>query len=365
MAIAKINRVTGTLLFTAASVLLASVVSSANSSVHAASSAFVPLTPARVLDTRSSTIVGSSDGSAAARELTVLGQGGVPTSGVGAVAMNITVTNTGNPNTGGSYLTVYPCGTRPNSSNINFSANQTIANAVIAPVSSDGKVCFYAYGTAHIIADVSGYFSGDSALPPSSDESTSDLLADLLGSIGGGYGSLIGDSVSLTVGSAWFSETSSRSVYGYAGSDYVSMSIGSALFDTAGSRSIYGSIGRESISLTLGSALFSETSSRRLSGFIGNEWVSLSVGSALFDIESSRSVSGYIGNDYVSLRIGSALFNVESSRSVSGYIGNDYVSLRIGSALFDVESSRSLTGTDWSAYGAVIIASLMANGVLY
>jgi hypothetical protein len=29
---------------------------------------------------------------------------------------------------------------------------------VIAPVSASGEVCFYVYGTAHLIADVSGYF---------------------------------------------------------------------------------------------------------------------------------------------------------------------------------------------------------------
>ena len=31
-------------------------------------------------------------------------------------------------------------------------------NAVIAPVSATGTVCFYVYGTAHLLADVSGYF---------------------------------------------------------------------------------------------------------------------------------------------------------------------------------------------------------------
>jgi len=34
----------------------------------------------------------------------------------------------------------------------------TIANSVVAPVSADGKVCFYVYGKTHLLADVSGHF---------------------------------------------------------------------------------------------------------------------------------------------------------------------------------------------------------------
>ena len=89
-----------------------------------------------------------------------LGQGGVPTSGVGAVALNVTVTQTEDPTIGGGYVTVYPCGSRPDASNLNFVGGQTIPNSVIAPVSTNGEVCFYVYGTAHLLADVSGYFAG-------------------------------------------------------------------------------------------------------------------------------------------------------------------------------------------------------------
>jgi len=35
-----------------------------------------------------------------------------------------------------------------------------VANGVIVPVSSDGRVCFYVYGTAHLIADINSYFPG-------------------------------------------------------------------------------------------------------------------------------------------------------------------------------------------------------------
>ncbi len=52
---------------------------------------------------------------------------------------------------------------------MNFTTGQTIPNSVIAPVSASGTVCFYVYGTAHLLADVSGYFpagSGWNSLTP-------------------------------------------------------------------------------------------------------------------------------------------------------------------------------------------------------
>ena len=52
---------------------------------------------------------------------------------------------------------MYPCGARPDDSNVNFVTGQTVPDLVIAAVSSAGKICFYVYGTAHLLADVSGY----------------------------------------------------------------------------------------------------------------------------------------------------------------------------------------------------------------
>jgi hypothetical protein len=118
--------------------------------------------PVRLLDTRGSgNKVGKTDGTGTPYELTVAGVSGVPSTGVAAVAMNVTVVDSEATDVGG-FVTVYPCGTRPNSSNLNFVNGQTVPNAVIASVSNTGKVCFYVYGEAHILADVSGYF--DSSL---------------------------------------------------------------------------------------------------------------------------------------------------------------------------------------------------------
>ena len=137
---------------------------------------FVPLTPARVLDTRGGARVGNAAGTGAPYVLKVLGQGGVPSSGVGAVALNVTVTLTESPTIGGGYVTVYPCGTRPDASNLNFVGGQTIPNSVIAPVSAAGEVCFYVYGTAHLIADVSGYFPTGSGSPPPAILGANDIV---------------------------------------------------------------------------------------------------------------------------------------------------------------------------------------------
>ena len=117
------------------------------------------ITPARFLDTRLSGIkVGAIDGTGTEYDLTIVGANGVPSAGVAAVAMNITVVD-GEATTDGGYVTVYPCGTRPNSSNLNFINGQTVSNAVIASVSTSGKVCFYVYGKAHLLVDIAGYFS--------------------------------------------------------------------------------------------------------------------------------------------------------------------------------------------------------------
>jgi len=117
------------------------------------------IAPARFLDTRSLGIkVGAIDGTGTEYDLTIAGTNGVPSSGVAAVAMNVTVVN-GEATTAGGYVTVYPCGTRPNSSNLNFINGQTVSNAVVAPLSATGHVCFYVYGKAHLLTDISGYFT--------------------------------------------------------------------------------------------------------------------------------------------------------------------------------------------------------------
>jgi hypothetical protein len=90
---------------------------------------------------------------------------GLPDSNIGAVALNVTAVG-GNDDNGYGFLTVYPCDSIstpvPNSSNLNFSGGQTIPNAVIAPVSANGYVCFSVTGNTDLLVDAAGYFPADS-----------------------------------------------------------------------------------------------------------------------------------------------------------------------------------------------------------
>jgi hypothetical protein len=116
-----------------------------------------PLSPTRILDTRHA--VGAAGPIAGGQWVSLVvegGNSGVPAYGVAAVILNVTVTGA----TATGYLTVYPDGfTRPDTSNLNFTAGQTVPNLVLAPVSATGIVNFYVScaGVVHIVADVSGY----------------------------------------------------------------------------------------------------------------------------------------------------------------------------------------------------------------
>lgn len=134
--------------------------------VHAATTVggtYHPLTPSRILDTRNGT-GGYSAPVAGSHwiDVEVLGQGGVPASGVEAVVVNVTVTNT----TAASFLTVFPTGaTPPNASNLNWVAGQTVPNLVTVGLGG-GKISAYnGYGSVDVIMDVQGYYSDDLSSP--------------------------------------------------------------------------------------------------------------------------------------------------------------------------------------------------------
>ena len=55
------------------------------------------------------------------------------------------------------YATVYPCASgRPETSNINYRAGQTIANTVIVEPDADGMVCVFTNKPAEVIFDLLG-----------------------------------------------------------------------------------------------------------------------------------------------------------------------------------------------------------------
>ena len=95
-------------------------------------------------------------GGANVLEVKVTEIAGVPATGVGAVSLNVAVTN---PAAAG-FITVFPCGPRNLVASVNYIAGQTVANAVIAPVSPSGTVCFYSSRRADLVVDVNGWFAG-------------------------------------------------------------------------------------------------------------------------------------------------------------------------------------------------------------
>ena len=112
---------------------------------------FVPVTPARLLDTRS----GSPLAPHGTVQIQADGRGGVPSTGVSAAALTVTATEPSAP----GYITVF-AGARPDTSNVGFAARATVPNFAVAPLAATGGIRFYngSTGTTHLLADVTGYF---------------------------------------------------------------------------------------------------------------------------------------------------------------------------------------------------------------
>jgi subtilisin family serine protease len=104
---------------------------------------FVPLPPARKVDTRTSSVRVASDLAVA-----------VVPPGAGGAVVNLTITQ---PLTDG-FATLYPCGAAiPLASNVNFVAGGTVPGAALVPVDTAGRVCVHVSTPAHVIVDVAGY----------------------------------------------------------------------------------------------------------------------------------------------------------------------------------------------------------------
>jgi endosialidase-like protein len=120
---------------------------------------FTGITPCRIVDTRDATkppgygppsmVTGQP------RPFGLTGQCGIPI-GARAVSLNVTVVS---PQKVG-YLLLYPKGgAQPTVSTLNFVQNQTVANAAIVPLGTDGGVtAAVALSDADLIIDTNGYF---------------------------------------------------------------------------------------------------------------------------------------------------------------------------------------------------------------
>lgn len=90
------------------------------------------------------------------------GSTGVP-SDAKAVALNVTATEARSS----GYLRAFPCGaTAPGTSNLNFVAGQTVANAVTVGVGAGGKACIQASADTHVVVDLSGFYPAGSEFAP-------------------------------------------------------------------------------------------------------------------------------------------------------------------------------------------------------
>ena len=123
---------------------------------------FVPMNPARVMDTRGSSIPFGLSGvftSKVARHLPIADHWGVPADAP-AISANLTVTN----QTFGGYVSVTPDAPppAPPTSTINFPVGDVRANGIVTPLNASGETYLvYMSGTGrttHMTMDLSGYF---------------------------------------------------------------------------------------------------------------------------------------------------------------------------------------------------------------
>lgn len=122
---------------------------------------FHGVTPTRIVDTRDGTGGSATPWTAGSpRSVPIAGRAGLPTTGVSAVVMNVTVVGS----TAASHLTVWPDDPfipMPTASSINFTAGQTVANLVTVPVGAAGAVRIATNtGAVHVVIDVVGWYDG-------------------------------------------------------------------------------------------------------------------------------------------------------------------------------------------------------------
>jgi hypothetical protein len=115
---------------------------------------FVPLDPARIYDSRTGGRFPLGPGQRL--DLRVAGVGGVPTTGVGAVALTVTASRP----SAGTYLSVWPAGGRkPTSSTLNLPAGSARSALAFSALGGNGLVSLANYaGTTEVAVDVVGYY---------------------------------------------------------------------------------------------------------------------------------------------------------------------------------------------------------------
>ena len=115
---------------------------------------FVPLSPARLLDSRGSTKFAAGE----TRAVPQTGRAGIPATGVASVVTTVTATQSSRSGFVSTWASGLP---RPNTSTVNVvGVESTRANASVVAVGADGAINLYAEQPVHLLQDVSGYFTG-------------------------------------------------------------------------------------------------------------------------------------------------------------------------------------------------------------
>ncbi|GLY98609.1 fibronectin type III domain-containing protein [Actinoplanes sp. NBRC 103695] len=124
----------------------------ARAALTPAAGQYMPVTPARIINAKTLAV-------GATHTFSPLGQGGIPASGVSAVAFQLTAKGS---STDTGYLEVIPAGvTRPNASHLNYAGTTLTTNSVVTPLGTGNQVSIYSgSASADVIfsVDVVGYF---------------------------------------------------------------------------------------------------------------------------------------------------------------------------------------------------------------
>jgi exo-beta-1,3-glucanase (GH17 family) len=129
-----------------------------------------PATPARIFDSRLAghTVDGAGTAGGGIRvgsevDVVVAGRGGVPSSGVGAVIVNITAVAPA----GDGFVTAWATGqTLPTASMLNYRRGTgAIANGTIVPLGDGGRISLYSQAATQVLVDVVGWLPGSFPVP--------------------------------------------------------------------------------------------------------------------------------------------------------------------------------------------------------
>ena len=121
-------------------------------------SAFHPVAPTRLVDSRNGTGTHrSAFGAAITRDVQTTGRAGIP---AGATAAVVTLTATA-PTAAEGFVAAFADGQRrPGTSDLNTAGGQTRSNLAVVQLSSKGRISLYnATGRTHVVVDVLGYYA--------------------------------------------------------------------------------------------------------------------------------------------------------------------------------------------------------------